>query len=63
MAFIELNSHPDVLGLYDKVNGVVHLMSDAIGSRTVGVNSMGEARARYIDFVAESTMEENEWTT
>ena len=63
MAFVELNSHPDVLGLYDKVNGVVHLMSDAIGSRTVGVHSLGEARARYVDFVTESTIEVDEWET
>ena len=54
MAFVEINDDPSVLGLYDEVNGVVHLMSDALGSRTQGVNSLEEAKARYSDYVIES---------
>ena len=54
MAFVQINDDPDVLALYDEVNGVVHLMSDALGSRTLGVNSMEEAKARYSDYVIES---------
>ena len=60
--FVELHSDPSVLGLYDPENGVVHLMSDALGNRTVGANSIIEARARYVDFVAESAIEAEEWT-
>ena len=54
MAFVEINDDPGVLGLYDEVNGVVHLMSDALGSRTQGVNSLEAAKARYSDYVTES---------
>ena len=54
MAFVQINDDPDVLALYDEMNGVVHLMSDALGNRTVGVNSLEEAKARYLDFVIES---------
>ena len=54
MAFVEINDDPSVLALYDEVNGVVHLMSDALGSRTLGVNSLEEAKARYSDYVTES---------
>ena len=52
--FVELHSDPLVLGLYDPENGVVHLMSDALGSRTLGVNSLEEANARYVDYVEET---------
>ena len=52
--FIELNDEPSVLGLYDEVNGVVHLMSDALGNRTQGVNSLKDAKALYSDYVIES---------
>ena len=54
MAFVQINDDPDVLALYDEVNGVVHLMSDALGNRTLGVNSLEEAKARYSDYVTES---------
>ena len=54
MPFVEINDDPSVLALYDEVNGVVHLMSDALGSRTQGVNSLEEAKARYSDYVTES---------
>ena len=54
MAFVQINDDPDVLALYDEMNGVVHLMSDALGNRTVGVNSLEEAKARYSDYVTES---------
>ncbi len=43
-----------MLGLYDNLNGVVHLMSDALGNRTIGVDSLEEVKARYSDFVIES---------
>ncbi len=54
--FVELHSDPLVLGLYDPENGVVHLMSDALGSRTLGVNSLEEANARYVDYVEETRL-------
>ena len=64
MAFVEINDDPSVLALYDDVNGVVHLMSDALGSRTVGVNSLEEAKAQYSDYVTESKMTpDDEWTS
>ena len=62
MAFVQINDDPDVLALYDEVNGVVHLMSDALGSRTQGVNSLEEAKARYSDYVTESKMTVEPWT-
>ena len=54
--FVELHSDPLVLGLYDPENGVVHLMSDALGNRTFGVNSLEEANARYVDYVEETRL-------
>lgn len=54
--FVELHSDPLVLGLYDPENGVVHLMSDALGNRTLGVNSLEEANARYVDYVEETRL-------
>ena len=54
MAFVEINDDPSVLALYDDVNGVVHLMSDALGNRTQGANSLKDAKALYSDYIIES---------
>ena len=52
--FFEINDEPSVLGLYDNLNGVVPLMSDALGNHTMGADSLEEVKARYSDFVIES---------
>ena len=54
MAFVEINDDPSVLALYDDVNGVVHLMSDALGSRTEGCRSEEHAKTLFDEFVEEA---------
>ena len=41
-------------GLYDQINGVVHIMSDALGNRTMRAEGLDHVKALYSEFVEES---------
>ena len=56
--FFEIKDDPNVLGGYDPLNGELHLWSEALGSRTQGVDSLKEAKALYSDYVEESKVTE-----